>query len=62
MKVKLLAPVIYQEHLYRQGAVVDVSPLEGVKWVHDKVAIPEPDAPRKQVIYPPEMRQCVNHD
>ena len=62
MKIKLLVPVLYEEHLYRQGVVLEISPLEGAKWVHDKVAVPEPDTPRRQVIHPPEVRQCDNDD
>ena len=57
MKIRLTVPVIYDDRLYRQGAVLTVSPLEGGRMVHDKVAVPEPDTPRRQVIRPPELRR-----
>ena len=62
MKIRLLVPVVYEEHLYRQGAVIEVSPLEAAKWVHDRVAVPEPDAPRRQVIRPEESRTMLRYD
>jgi len=58
MKIRLLVPVEYQGRPYRQGAVLNVGPLEGAKWVHDKVAVPEPETPKRQVIHPPEQRRC----
>lgn len=57
MKIRLTVPVIYEDQLYRQGSVLEVSPLEGGRMVHDKVAVPEPDRPRRQVIKPPESRR-----
>ena len=57
MKVRLKVPVINDDRLYPQDAVLEVSVLEGSKWVHDKVAVPEPDAPKRQVIRPPEVRR-----
>ena len=56
MKIRLLVPVIYQDRLYQQGAVLEVSPLEGGRMVHDKVAVPEPQYPRRKVIKPRESR------
>ena len=57
MRVRLTVPVIYDDQLYRQGAVLEVSPLEGGRMVHDKVAVPEPDTPRRKVIKPQELRR-----
>lgn len=57
MKIRLIVPVIYNDHLYRQGSVLEVSPLEGGRMVHDRVAIPQPDTPRQQVIRPQESRR-----
>ena len=57
MKIRLTVPVIYSDKLYPQDAVLDVSPLEGGRMIHDKVAVPEPDTPRRQVIKPPELRR-----
>ena len=57
MKIRLTVPVIYDDRLYQRGSVLEVSPLEGGRMVHDKVAVPEPDTPRRQVIKPPELRR-----
>ncbi|MCW7552140.1 hypothetical protein NX722_05665 [Endozoicomonas gorgoniicola] len=57
MKVRLRVPVIYEDQLYQQGKVLEVSPLEGGRMVHDKIAVPEPDAPRRKVIRPAETRR-----
>ena len=61
MKVRLRVPVIYDDRLYQQGAVLDVSVLEGSKLVHDQIATPEPDAPKRQVIKPPEVRRSRHY-
>ncbi len=57
MKIRLTVPVIYEEQFYRQGTVLEVSPLEGGRMVHDKVAVPQPDTPKRQVVKPPESRR-----
>lgn len=57
MKIRLLVPVIYEDQLYQQGKVLEVSPLEGGRMVHDKIAVPEPEAPRRKVIRPSESRR-----
>lgn len=57
MKIRLTVPVIYDDRLYRQDTVLNVSPLEGGRMVHDKVAVPEPDTPSRQIIKPPELRR-----
>lgn len=58
MKIRLTVPVIYDDRLYQRGSVLEVSPLEGGRMVHDKVAVPEPDTPRRQVIKPQEYRRA----
>ena len=57
MKVRLRVPVLVDGRLYQQGAVLEVSPLEGGRMVHDKIAVPEPETPKRQVIRPPEVRR-----
>ena len=61
MKIRLKVPVIYDDQLYQQGSVLEVSPLEGGRMVHDKVATPAPEAPKRQVIHPPEVRRVRRH-
>ena len=60
MKIRLTVPVIYNDRLYQQGSVLEVSPLEGGRMVHDKVAVPQPDAPWRQVIKPREYRRVAS--
>lgn len=61
MKIRLRVPIIYDDQLYQKGTVLEVSVLEGSKWVHDKVAVPEPEAPKRQVIRPPELRRVCRY-
>ena len=58
MNIRLLVTVIDQDRLYRKGAVLNLGPLENARWVHDRVAVPEPEAPKRQVIHPEEQRRC----
>ncbi len=60
MKIRLLVPVIYQQKLCRQGAVIEVSPLDGARWIHEKIAVPVTSTPFRQVIVPPEIRKKEN--
>ncbi len=52
MKIRLIVPVIYHYCLYRPGTVLDLGPLEGARWVHDKVAVPEVQENRGQSTRP----------
>ena len=56
MKIQALVPLIYNNRLYLRGTVLQVSPLEGGRLVHNRVAVPVPEVPTKQVVRPVEVR------
>ncbi|WP_252180230.1 hypothetical protein [Endozoicomonas sp. 4G] len=60
MKIKLLVPIIYQNQLCRQGTVIEVNPLDGARWVHEKIAVPVTSTPFRQIITPQESRENDN--